>query len=87
MIALITLSTLLFLSIIANVLLGIAIKKGLEREEVYSNWITKYRTRIEEVYTAIKVIDDKQIFEKDDEVGVVFSEIKKTIREFDEEIK
>lgn len=54
---------------------------------IYTDWLTKYRTRIEEVYTQLKVIDDRNLFEKDDDVGFVFSELLNTISDFDAEIK
>ena len=35
----------------------------------------------------IKMVDDKNLFEKDDDVGFVFSEIQRVIQEFNDSIK
>ncbi len=87
MILTIILSTLLVLSITGNILLAIAISKGIEREKIYNTWILKYRSRTEEIYKELKEIDDKQMFEKDDDVGFVFTALVSVMKEFDEEIK
>ena len=71
----------------AVISLSIMVHKGVEREETYENWIIKFRTRIEEIYAELKNIDEREIFQKDDEVGLTFSEIVKVMKEFDEEIK
>ena len=79
--------TMLIISLAANIALTIMVKKGLHREEIYTDWILKFRSRVEEIYKELKEIDEKHIFESDDEVGVVFSEIVKIMEEFDVEVK
>jgi hypothetical protein len=39
------------------------------------------------VYKRLKMVDDKNLFEKDDDVGFVFSEIQRVIQEFNDSIK
>jgi len=87
MITIIILAVVLTLSIAVNVALGVAISKGVERERIYADWIIKFRSRVEEIYKELKDIDEKHIFETDDEVGVVFAEIVKIMEEFDAEVK
>jgi hypothetical protein len=49
---------------------------------IYENWTTDIRSKFEGVYTKIKNVDQREIFEKDDDVGVAFQEIKKIIEDF-----
>jgi hypothetical protein len=42
---------------------------------------------VENTYRRLKEIDDKQIFEKDDDVGFVFSEIVRLIENIKEKSK
>lgn len=59
----------------------------LRKIEVYEDWLDMFRKEIDDVYKRIKAVDDKNLFEKDDDVGFVFSEIVKITKEFDEKIK
>jgi hypothetical protein len=55
--------------------------------EVYEEWLDMFRGEVSDVYNRIKAVDERNLFEKDDDVGFVFSEIVKIIKEFDEKIK
>lgn len=81
------LSIICFLSLVINILSFIALKKGLEREQKYQKWINDFKDKTTFVYDEMKNIDDKQMFEKDDEVGVIFHGIKDIIETFKEEVK
>lgn len=50
---------------------------------LYEKFITDRRYKYKQLLFKIKDIDNKEIFEKDDDVGVTFSEIKSEIEEFD----
>jgi len=67
--------------------LGYACYNLLKKIEVYEDWLDMFRSEIDQVYSRIKAIDDKNLFEKDDDVGFVFSEIVRITKEFDEKIK
>ena len=43
--------------------------------DIYESWIVELKDDINDVYRQIKLVDDKQIFEKDDDVGAVFSDL------------
>lgn len=43
--------------------------------DIYESWIVELKDDINDVYRQIKSVDDKQIFEKDDDVGGVFSDL------------
>ena len=50
--------------------------------EEYQNFIQKETTRNEALLEALRQIDNRQMFEKDDEVGSIFYQIKETIERF-----
>lgn len=43
--------------------------------DIYESWIVEFRDDINDVYNQMKIIDDRQIFEKDDEVGSIFTQL------------
>lgn len=67
--------------------LGYACFNLLKKIEIYENWLVMFRSEIDQVYTKIKAVDDKNLFDKDDDVGFVFTEIVRITKEFDEKIK
>ena len=77
------LSTLLLVSlyVIFNLL------KKLEQlesaNEEYSDWIEQFYIRLNTILADIKAIDEKKLFQTDDEVGSVFSQISETIKKLE----
>ena len=67
--------------------LGYACFNLLKKIEIYENWLVMFRSEIDQVYTKIKAVDDRNLFDKDDDVGFVFTEIVRITKEFDEKIK
>ena len=72
----------LIASIVGNVLLykaglrWIAINETYEeRLQQYETWIAEFKESAMSTYAHMKLIDDKQMFEKDDDVGVIFQEM------------
>ena len=55
---------------------------SLDKLEIYEQFIIDRRDSYYQLLQNIRDIDAKQIFEKDDEVGVTFDEIKNEIEEF-----
>ena len=51
--------------------------------ESLEDWITDFINTIEKVQMDVKKIDYKGYFEADDEVGVIFEQIKTTINQLD----
>jgi len=72
---------LFLISLIINVLLLKLVNINLTKIEIYESWILEYKNQINETYEALKFVDEKQIFEKDDEVGFVFSNILEIIKD------
>jgi len=55
----------------------------LKRQETLETWFEEMTTDLNQVQTEIKEIDEKQWFEKDDEVGDTFRRLKETINKLD----
>jgi hypothetical protein len=59
----------------------------LRKIEVYENWVDTFREESEGLYQKLKSVDDRNLFEKDDDVGFVFSEILRITKEFNDKVK
>jgi DNA-binding ferritin-like protein len=71
------------------VALSFAIYNVLQKLEKYEDVVEDYQKFIEEetkrneaLLEALRQIDNRQMFEKDDEVGSIFYQIKETIEKF-----
>lgn len=73
------LGVLLLVSIVINVYFGAMLNRSIDKNEQYEQWITDIENAISITYNKLKAIDDRQMFEKDDDVGFVFSNIVKLI--------
>jgi hypothetical protein len=80
-------ATLMVIFFISTCALAYACYNLLRKIEVYEDWLTYFRTEIDNVYRGIKAVDDRNLFEKDDDVGATFESILQIIKEFDEKIK
>lgn len=78
------LSVLLTASVVSNVLLWKAGERQLLIKEVYFKLLSEWRSQIIKTWIHMKMLDDKQMFEKDDEVGVVFQDMKDLIQSLSE---
>jgi len=75
---------LLTASICANIFLGYALDINLDKIETYQNWLLDIKKEVSITYSKLKDLDDMQMFEKDDDVGFVFSDILKLIEKLKE---
>ena len=71
---------LLTTSVVANFIIWKAAERQLIINDLYSNWIIDWRKQVFKTWVHIKMLDEKQMFEKDDEVGVVFQDMKDLIK-------
>ena len=55
----------------------------LKRQETLETWFEELTTDLNQVQTEIQEIDDKEWFEKDDEVGDTFRRLKEAINKLD----
>lgn len=75
----ITIMIFFILTTIAGV---IGILNLLTKVDTYENFILDRQEAYESLLQRIRDIDSREIFEKDDEVGVTFDDIKNEIEEF-----
>lgn len=75
----VVLSVLLLVSISVNIYFGAMLNRSIDKNEEYELWISDIEKAVNVTYNKLKIIDDKQMFEKDDDVGFVFSNIVKLI--------
>lgn len=78
---LVILSILLLLSLAVNIFLGCALNINLKRLDIYEQWVVSFKDMLKDTYTRLKEIDDRHLFEKDDDVGFVFQSILDIIEE------
>lgn len=65
----------LSISILINIVLLICVYKSLSVIDKLENWIIEFKYLIENLYIEMKQLDNKNMFEKDDEVGSLFRQI------------
>lgn len=56
----------------------------LKKVEFYEQWVLNLQADVQNVYDELKAVDDKQLFDKDDDVGFVFTEIVDIIKELND---
>lgn len=77
----------LILSVILNGVFVYCSWNSIKKMEQLEEWVTTFRTQIDNVYKRLKFVDEKNLFEKDDDVGFVFSELVRIMKEFDDTIQ
>jgi hypothetical protein len=74
--------TIMIFFILTTIVGVLGILNLLTKIDVYENFILDRQEAYEALLQRIRDIDSKEIFEKDDEVGVTFDDIKNEIEEF-----
>jgi hypothetical protein len=81
---------LLIISVISNIVLSIGvrnlIKQNEELEDTIVTVVEGTRTRVETALQQMKDIDTREVFEKDDEVGATFEQLKNIIEDLNQEL-
>ncbi len=67
---------------ISTAALSYAVYNLLQKLESYEDFIEDELNRNEALLEALREIDSREMFEKDDEVGSIFYQIKETIERF-----
>jgi uncharacterized UPF0160 family protein len=78
---------LLFASVAVNVFLLITLKKLFNQVDILEDWIINFKKSVENTFNKLKDIDDRGIFEKDDDVGFLFSDLKQIIESLNKKVK
>jgi hypothetical protein len=76
----------LILAISTSAVLGYLVFLCQNKIDTYELWLIDCRDNVKDVYERLKLIDDKQMFEKDDDVGFVFTEILTLIEKLNKRI-
>jgi len=74
------------ISVVLNIVLLIGVRNLLKQNEQFEDRLFEIRTRIGNTLQKMRELDNREVFEKDDEVGVTFSELKKLTEELNNEI-
>lgn len=75
LIAIILLSVLLTICICGLIACYIIISIKNDKIITYENWIIEFNKNVQDTYSQLKEIDNKNIFSRDDDVGFAFSQI------------
>ena len=73
---------LLLISLLINIFLFISLKKSFVQIDILEEWLIDFKQLVNNTYKKLKNIDERGMFEKDDEVGSIFYQIKETIEKF-----
>lgn len=68
-------TTLLLISVLVNVFLILALKRSFYQIDILESWILEFRDLLKNTYKKLKSIDERGMFEKDDDVGIIFEDI------------
>jgi len=69
----------LLLSIILNIFLCVSLFKSFRFTDQLESWVIDFKEEINSLYKKLKSIDERDMFEKDDDVGIIFQQIKDII--------
>jgi hypothetical protein len=64
-----------------------SLDRNFEKIDTLEKWILEFRNDVDVTHNKLKEVDDKQMFQKDDDVGFVFSEIIKLIEKLNKRIE
>jgi hypothetical protein len=56
----------------------------VKKIEMYESWVSEFGNEVNQMYSKIKSVDDRNLFEKDDDVGGTFADILKITKEFND---
>ena len=86
-VTIVLLSFLLIASIIGNVILFLNAESWKSANDLNEKRIVEVKVLAQKVYTDIKSIDDREMFARDDDVGVVFEDMVSIIKYFNEVVQ
>lgn len=87
LITIIILSVLLTIAICGLIACYIIIGLQADKIQTYENWIIEFNTNVQDTYHELKEVDNRQIFQRDDDVGFAFSQILSIIEKLKDKIK
>ena len=66
---------LVLFSAILNIFLVISLKKAFNQIDLLESWLVDFKSLVKNTYNKLKSVDDRGIFVKDDDVGVLFTDL------------
>lgn len=81
-----TTNIILLVSFLFNIILLIGVRNLLKQNEQFEDRLFEIGSRIRNTLQKMRDIDESGVFEKDDEVGATFSELKKLTEDLNNEI-
>ena len=60
---------------ILNIFLLVSLKRAFNQIDILEEWLVEFKLLVDNTYKKLKNIDDRGMFEKDDDVGIVFKNI------------
>ena len=85
-----TYNIVIVISVVLNIVLLIGVRNLLKQNEQLEDrvvgTITSIRDRVETAVLGMRKLDTKHAFEKDDEVGVTFNELKKIVEDLNNQL-
>ena len=81
-----TTNIILLVSLLFNIILLIGVRNLLKQNEQFEDRLFEIGSRIRNTLQKMRDIDESGVFEKDDEVGATFSELKKLTEDLNNEI-
>jgi len=71
--------------VIINIVSLYIVRNLMNKTERLEDWVENYTEKIHIAYGEMKLLDDRGIFEADDEVGDVFSKLKDVTEQLNQE--
>ena len=76
----------LLISLVTNIFLFISLRRAFFTIDILESWLVDFKGLVNNVYKKLKDVDNRGIFEKDDDVGFMFSDIVNIIKITNERI-
>ena len=57
------------------------------KNKIYEHWILETQDDVEKLYSDMQELDNRQMFEKDDEVGSLYESVNELINDFRQKVK
>jgi len=77
----------LSVSLILNIFLLICIKKTFNQIDLLEEWVIDFKNLINNTYNKLKEIDERGMFEKDDDVGIIYEDIKSIVKSANDKVQ
>jgi len=78
------------ISVVLNLILLIGVRNLLRQNEQLEDRVVRITDetieKVQNALTQMRTLDNREVFEKDDEVGVTFNELKKVVEDLNDQL-